>query len=149
MDGNEYLNIIQANKMTNVELMIEIKKLYDDNWAISKQCETLEIMLNERFKKEVNYEKEFAREKIVRQYANSNNYEHNIYTDRQEIDEDGNETRIFFTERNYLPVDNDRTIAEIQADWDLLPKYRKIMAYIGSWFDDCVSYLRGIWGITN
>lgn len=149
MNGKEYLSIIRADEMTIEELQNEIKKLYEDNWAISKQCETLEIMLNERFKKEVNYEKEFAREVIVRQYANSNNYEHNIYTDRQEIDEDGNETRIFFTEANCLPVNNYRTIAEIQADWDMLPINRKIMAYIGSWFDDCVNYLRGIWGITN
>ena len=145
MNGKEYLNNIRAEEMSKEELKKEIKKLYEDNWAISKQCDTLEMILNERFKKEVNYEKDFAREVVVRKYANSEIYDYNIFTNREDIETD----KICFLETNYLPVGSDRTIAEISADWYLLPKHKKIMAYIGCWFDNCVEYLRGIWGITN
>ena len=145
MNGKEYLNNIRAEEMSKEELKKEIKKLYEDNWAISKQCDTLEMILNERFKKEVNYEKEFRREVIIREYANSDNYGWNIYSDRQDLEVEG----LNFSEANYLPVGIERIAGEINADWELLPIHKKIMAYIGQWFDDCVEFLRGVWGITN
>ena len=143
MNGREYLEIIQAKEMSKEELMQVIKKLYEDNWAISKQCDTLENMINS---KKITYEKEFIRELVIRKYANSELCNCNIYNTRKEIDINGKETGISCPELNYLPVDNDRLIAEINADWDLLPIHRKIMAYIGYWFDNSIEYLRGIWG---
>ena len=149
MDGKQYLNNIRAEEMSKEELQKEIKKLYEHNWAISKQCDTLEMMLNERFKKEVNYEKDFAREVIIRQRANIKTYGENIYRDRIDVDKEGKETGIFFSESDYLPYGSQRIAAEIITDWELLPKHQKIKAYIGCWLDDCIEYLRGIWGITN
>ena len=142
MDGKQYLNNIRAEEMSKEELQKEIKKLYEDNWAISKQCDTLEQMLS---RKETNYEKEFKREKIIRKYANSDNYGWNIYSDRQDLEVEG----LHFSEANYLPVGYDRMIAEVEADNELMPIHKKIMAHLGLIFDDCVEYLRGIWGITN
>jgi Txe/YoeB family toxin of Txe-Axe toxin-antitoxin module len=145
MDGKQYLNNIRAEEMTKEELQKEIKKLYEDNWAISNQCEKLEMMLNERFKKEVNYEKEFAREWVIRKYANSEGYNYNIKKNIYDLESN----IICSLYYDYLPEDADRIIAEIKADWELLPKYQKIKAYIGCWLDDCVEYLRGIWGINK
>ena len=145
MDGKQYLYTIRAEEMSKEELQKEIKKLFEDGWALSKEIDTLNEMLNTRFKKEVDYDKELIREKIVRKYANSDIYGFNIYSDRHDIEDDD----LYFSEANYLPVDHDRIIAEINADWELLPRYKKIMAHIGQLFDDCVEYLRGIWGITN
>lgn len=137
MDGKQYLNNIRAEEMTKEELQKEIKKLYEDNWVISNQCEKLEMMLNERFKKEVNYEKEFAREIIVRKYANSEGYNYNIKKNIYDLESN----IICSLYYDYLPEDADRIIAEIKADWDLLPWHKKIMAYIGSYID----YLKELW----
>jgi len=142
MDGKQYLNNIRAEEMSKEELQKEIKKLYEDNWAISKQCDTLEQMLS---RKEVDYDKELIREKVIRKYANSNNYGWNIYSDRQDLEVEG----LNFSEANYLPVGTERIAGEINADRELLPIHQKIKAYIGCWLDDCIEYLRGIWGITN
>ena len=149
MNGKEYLNNIRAEEMSKEELKKEIRKLYEDNWAIAKQCDTLEEVLNARFKKEANYEKQFNREVIVREYANSNLYDCNMTNERQEVDKEGNIIGISFTEWDYIPDKTQRIAGMAIADWELLPIHKKIKAYIGCWFDDCVEYLRGIWGITN
>ena len=161
MDGEKYLNEIRAEEMSKEQLQNEIKKLYEDNWAIAKQCDTFEMMHNQKFKKgikqifegiinkifkkEYSYEKEFRREVIIREYANSNLYGWNINNNRHFIDI----PEICFLECDYIPDNTQRIAGMAIADWELLPLHKKIIGRLGLWLDDCVDYLRGIWGITN
>lgn len=142
MDSNKYLEKIQAEDMSREELIRQIKMIYEDYASISKECDTLNAMLSKTKDKKTNYDKEFRREVVIREYANSNIYGWNIYSDRQDLEVEG----LNFSEANYLPVYTERIAAEINADWELLPRHKKIKAYIGCWLDDCIDYLRGIWG---
>lgn len=134
MDGKQYLKNINAEEMSKEELKHEIIKLYEDSWSLSNQCTMLEKMLNHQYK---NYEKEFAREWVIRKYANSERYNYNIKKNIYDLESN----IICSLYYDYLPEDADRLIAEIKADWDLLPWHKKIMAYIGSYID----YLKELW----
>ena len=145
MDSSKYLEKIRAEDMSREQLIRQIRVIYEDYASASKECDTLNQMLAQVKIDKTSYEKEFAREVIVRKYANSDIYGFNIYSDRHDIEQED----LYFSEVNYLPVDYDRMIAEVEADYELMPLHTKIMAKIAIWFDDCVEYLRGIWGITN